>query len=59
MRFCRDCNSKMVGVLSFSKDKNERFDKCPNCYGETKHRKISDKELSFVEVLDKAMRNRK
>lgn len=59
MRFCKDCNSKMVGVLSFSKDKNERFDKCPRCYSETKHRKLDEKELSFGEVLDKAIKNYK
>ena len=59
MQFCRDCSTKMVGVLSFSKDKHEKFCRCPKCYGETKHRKLDDKELNFGEVLDKAIRNRK
>lgn len=59
MQLCRDCSTKMVGVLSFSKDKHEKFCRCPKCYGETKHRKLDDKELNFGEVLDKAIRNRK
>lgn len=52
MQFCRDCSTKMVGVLSFSKDKNEKFNRCPKCYLETKHHKIKDKDLSFSELLD-------
>lgn len=59
MQFCRDCNTKMIGVMSFSKDKHEKFDKCPKCYSETKHRKLDNKELDFREVLDKAIQNRK
>lgn len=59
MQFCRDCKTKLVSVLSFSKDKHEKFCRCPKCYGETKHRKLDDKELNFGEVLDKAIRNRK
>lgn len=53
MQFCRDCNTKMVEVLSFSKDKNEKFNRCPKCYSETRHHKIKDKDLSFSELLDK------
>lgn len=59
MRFCKDCNSRMVGVMSFSKDKHEKFDKCPKCYSETKHRKLDDKELDFGEVLDRELHKRK
>lgn len=59
MRFCRDCNSKMVGVMSFSKDKNEKYDRCSNCYSETKHRKLDDKELNFEKVLYKEIKKRK
>ena len=59
MSFCKDCNTKMVGVMSFSKDKHEKFDRCPNCYSETKHRKLDDKELSFREVLEREIRRRK
>ena len=43
----------MQPVMSFSKDKREKFDRCPKCFGETKHRKINDNELMFREVLDK------
>lgn len=59
MQFCRDCNTKMVGVMSFSRDKNEKFCRCPKCYSETKHKKLDEKELSFGEVLDKVIHKRK
>lgn len=59
MQYCKVCSGKMVGVMSFSKDKHEKFDRCPNCYSETKHRKLDDKELSFGEVLDKVIHKRK
>lgn len=59
MRICRDCLVPMKGVMSFSKDKREKFDRCYKCHSETKHQNIKDNELSFGEVLHKAMRNRK
>lgn len=59
MQVCRDCNIQMVSVMSFSREKREKFSRCPNCFSETKHRKIKDEELNFGEVLNKAMRNRK
>lgn len=59
MQICRDCNIQMVGVMSFSRDKRERFSRCPNCHSETKHQKIKEEELSFGEVLNKAMKSRK
>ena len=59
MQFCRDCNTKMVGVMSFSRDKNEKFCRCPKCYSETKHKKLDEKELSFGEVLDNVIHKRK
>ena len=59
MNYCKDCNTKMIGVMSFSKDKHERFCRCPKCYSETKHLKIDDKELWFGEVLDKEVHRRK
>lgn len=59
MSYCRDCNTKMVGVMSFSKDKNEKFDKCNKCHSETKHRKLDEKELNFGEVLDREIHKRK
>lgn len=52
MQFCKDCSTKMVGVLSFSKDKNEKFNRCPKCYSETRHNKIKDNDLNFGELLD-------
>lgn len=59
MQFCRDCSTKMVGVLSFSKDKNEKFNRCPKCYSETRHNKIKDNDLNFGELLDTEIRKRK
>ena len=56
MTFCRDCNVPMQPVMSFSKNKHEKFDRCPKCFGETKHRKINDNELMFGEVLHKELR---
>ena len=59
MVICRTCNIPMQTVMSFSKDKHEKFDRCPNCFGETKHRKLQDEELDFGEVLDKEIHKRK
>ena len=56
MMICKDCYIPMVGVMSFSKDKNEKFCRCPKCYGETKHQKLRDGELVFGEVLDKELK---
>ena len=55
----KDCNTLMQPVMSFSKYKHEKFDRCPKCFGETKHRKINDNELMFGEVLDKEIHKRK
>lgn len=49
----------MVGIMSFSKDKNEKFDRCSKCYLETKHQKLDEKELNFREVLDREIHKRK
>lgn len=51
--FCRDCYVPMVSVMSFSKNKRERFCRCPKCRGETKHYRINDQELDFPEILHK------
>ena len=59
MTFCRDCNVLMQPVMSFSKDKHEKFDRCPKCFGETKHRKLRDDDLDFGEVLDKEIHKTK
>ena len=53
MTICKDCNTPMQPVMSFSKNKHEKFDRCPKCFSETKQRKINDNELMFREVLDK------
>lgn len=59
MQLCKDCYVPMVSVMSFSKDKYEKFNRCTKCYSETKHRKLRDKELDFGEVLHKEMNKRK
>ena len=55
MTICRTCNIPMQPVMSFSKDKHEKFNKCPKCYGETKHVKLRDDELDFGELLHKEL----
>ena len=59
MTICKDCYIPMVGVMSFSKDKNEKFYRCPKCYEETKHKKLRDDELVFGKVLNKEIDKRK
>ena len=56
MIICRTCNITMQPIMSFSKDKHEKFDRCPKCFGETKHKKLRDDELDFGEVLDKQLK---
>ena len=59
MIFCNNYNIPIQSVMSFLKDKHEKFCKCPKCYCETKHRKLRDDELDFGEVLNKAINKRK
>ena len=59
MIICRICSIPMQPVMSFSKDKQEKYNKCPRCYGETKHAKLRDDELDFGEVLYKELHKRK
>ena len=59
MIICRTCSVPMQPVMSFSQDKYGKFDRCPKCFGETKHRKLRDDDLDFVEVLNKEIHKRK
>ena len=59
MTICKDCYVPMQPVMSFSKDKREKFCRCPRCYSETKHKKLRDDELDFGEVLNKEIYKRK
>ena len=59
MMICRDCKIPMQPIMSFSKDKHEKFCRCPKCYSETKHRKLRDDELDFGEVLSREIYKRK
>lgn len=59
MQLCKDCNTPMQPVMLFSKDKHEKFCKCPKCYSESKHQKLDDNELTFGEVLHKELHKHK
>ena len=51
MTICRNCSIPIQPVMSFSKNKHEKFNRCPKCFGETKHVKLRDDELDFGELL--------
>ena len=53
MQLCKDCYVPMIGVMSFTKDKRDKFCRCPKCFGKTKHIKLRDHGLTFGEVLHK------
>lgn len=59
MQICKNCYVPMVSVMSFSKDKHEKFCRCKKCKGETKHSLLSDSELDFGEVLHKKFQKRR
>lgn len=59
MIFCNNCYIPMQPIMSFSKDKHEKFCRCPKCYCETKYRKLRDDELDFGEVLSREIYKRK
>lgn len=59
MKICKVCNVPMVNVMSFSRDKQEKFYRCQKCYNETRHQKIKDSELDFEEVLHKEYQKRR
>lgn len=59
MQLCKNCYISMIGVMSFSHDKHEKFCRCLQCRDETRHRKIKDDELDFTEVLGKEIHKRK
>lgn len=45
----------MENVMSFSKDKNEKFSRCPKCFSETKYTNIQVGELTFGEYLHREL----
>lgn len=53
MVICKKCFVPMVGVMSFSKDKHEKYCRCPKCMRETRRQTMKDIDLSFGEVLRK------
>nr|DAI04463.1 MAG TPA: RimK-related lysine biosynthesis protein, Probable-dependent amine/thiol ligase family Amino-group [Caudoviricetes sp.] len=58
MIICRDCYIPMQSIMSFSKDRHEKFCRCPKCKGETKHMRLDDKSLDFGEYLYREMKKR-
>ena len=59
MTICRTCSIPMQPVMSFSKNKHEKFNRYPKCFGETRHKKLREDDLEFGEVLDKEIHKRK
>ena len=59
MQYCMNCGNIMTGIMSFSKDKHEKFCCCPKCCSETRHIKINDNELSFGEILHREIKKGK
>lgn len=53
------CYIPMIGVMSFSKDKHEKFCRCPKRCSETRRIKINDNELSFGEILHREIKKGK
>ena len=56
---CMDCNVLMQPIMSFSKDKDEKFCRCAKYYSETKHKKLREDDLDFGEVLSRETYKRK
>jgi hypothetical protein len=57
MRIYKDCNVKMREVMSFSKEKRERFPKCPIYFDESEHKAIEKND--FDEILKREIDNRR
>ena len=49
----------IIRIISFSKNKHEKFNHYLKCFGETKHRKLRDNNLDFGEVLSRELHKRK
>lgn len=49
MMICKKCFSEMVCVMSFSKNKKEKYFKCRKCLNETKHQKLNVLDLKRLD----------
>lgn len=56
MVICKNCYIPMIGVMSFSKDKHEKFCRCPKGMAETRHTKLDDSGLNFGEYLHREIK---
>lgn len=53
---CKNCGRPLVNVMSFSKEGNRKYCRCPECRWESKKQNLRKDELTFNEYLYKAMR---
>ena len=49
----------IIRIISFSKNKHEKFNHYPKCFGETRHKKLREDDLDFGEVLNRELYKRK
>ena len=49
----------IIRIMSFSKNKHEKFNRYPKCFGETRHKKLREDDLDFGELLSKEIQKRK
>ena len=46
----------IIRIMSFSKNKHEKFNHYPKCFGETRHKKLREDDLDFGELLEKELK---
>ena len=49
----------IIRIISFSKNKHEKFNHYPKCFGETRHKKLREDDLDFGELLSREIYKRK
>lgn len=59
MQVCKVCSIPMTGIMSFSKERHEKFCRCPKCRRDTKHKLLRNCELDFGEVLHREYQKQK
>ena len=46
----------IIRIMSFSKNKHEKFNHYPKCFGETRHKILREDDLDFGELLEKELK---
>ena len=46
----------IIRIMSFSKNKHEKFNHYQKCFGETRHKKLREDDLDFGELLEKELK---